>query len=73
MSIWVLSIFCYYKPYSSNSLVHMSFHILPVYLWDRCLEMSFLGQRVNAYVVVRDIDKYPSMGVVSFCITMSNT
>ena len=34
--------------------------------------MSFLGQRVNAYVVLLDVAKFYSMGIVSFFITMSN-
>ena len=34
--------------------------------------MSFLGQRVNVYVVLLDVAKFYSMGIVPFFIIMSN-
>lgn len=50
----------------------MSFHIFPEDLWNTFLKISFLGEGVNAYVVLTGIAKFSSIEVVALCITMSN-
>ena len=41
---------------------------LPVFLWERVLEVGWLGQRVNAYGILLDAAKFPCIGVIPFCI-----
>lgn len=41
---------------------------LPVFLWERVLEVGWLGQRVNAYDILLDAAKFPCIGVIPFCI-----
>lgn len=55
-----------------NNLVHMYFITAgDVYLQGKNPEEG-VGQRVNVYVVLLDIAKFPSMGVASFCLSSSN-
>lgn len=48
-------------------MVHIHhFVYLPVYLWDRFLEIELLGQRVNVHEIIVEIAKFPSIEVVHF-------
>jgi hypothetical protein len=42
------------------------YHFAPVqvYLWDKFPDVRLLGQRVFAFVILTDITKLPSVGVV---------
>lgn len=63
---------CNYSNTIMNNLVHMYFITAgDVYLQGKNPEEG-VGQRVNVYVVLLDIAKFPSMGVASFCLSSSN-
>ena len=64
MSFSVVSSLCCYRQWNSdykrNSLVHTLLHVLTACLWETFLEIGLLVQRVNANVILKDTDKFPS-------------
>lgn len=54
-----------------NSLVHVSFCILCNDLQDRFLEVGLQEQRANTHAVLLNVAKFPSSGMVAFCIFTS--
>lgn len=52
-----------------NSLMHVS---LPLFLWERFLEVVQLGQRVNTQDLLLDTAKFPCIGFYHFAFPSSN-
>lgn len=63
---WFLIFFAIVSSTKTINLVKISFTILPMYIWNTFLEVGLLGQRVSAYIILLDIDKFSFAGILSF-------
>lgn len=68
---------CYFLSFANANTSTANFFLcimfLPECLWEKFLELGFMGQRwLNAYVILLYIIKFSSIGGVSFCNSTSN-
>lgn len=67
MNIWVVSGLLLIQV--AVKQIDLCIWLLSVYFWDRVLAVEWVGQKINVYIILQDIAKFPFIGIVQFAFS----